>query len=219
MKIQQRKMQLKLDPSRPWKETVVYINYDSTDRRTETYSRKIPEKRFYIDLPQVIADSLGYETSRGNTQEEAFEEFEADLERFRNLKTERSRVILYEIKIDPDPDESSHFVSGYSVKVWAGTYEETIAISGNDDRRYSYEPIESALKFPGDPPFSFRRGGGERQKCQIPWSKQNEAFFTWVDWRMVGLVARLAEIRSPDQLIESINAGRLLPLGQQDMKS
>jgi len=70
MKVKSMKRRLNLEPGN-WRETTIYVNYDSTDKATENYHRKIPEKRFYINLPQVVADSLGREDSRGHTQEEA----------------------------------------------------------------------------------------------------------------------------------------------------
>lgn len=217
MKVKQQKMKLGLDPRQPHLETVVAVCYDSTDRRTESYNRPIPQKRFYVKLPQVVADALGHGTSRGNTQEEALKAFETDLETFRKLNVEHNRVIVYRIDLYPEPDkkrgEWNSSGVGYKVDVWAGTYEETVCIDGAGNKRYSYESIASPLTYPKPAWASnINRANGERDAHQIPWTEQNEAFFIWIRDRMAELVARLAEIRDPDKVIETINAGRLLPL-------
>lgn len=217
MRVKQIKMRLDLDPSHQWKETVVFINYDNTDKGNQTYHKGIPEERFYVDLPKVVADALGCKTSRGKTQGEAFEKFKEDLKRFRNLKTERNKVILYEIKVKPHPTKDRrYFGSGYSIDVWADTYRETIAIAGDGTKRYSYERIESPVSFPGDECYSaVNRLEGRRYGCQVPMTKQNEAFFIWIGDRMSELISRLAELEDPNKMIENINAGRLLPLGEK----
>lgn len=216
MKVKSMKMRLNLDPTIPWKETTVSVNYDPTDKHTATYSRKIPEKRFYINLPQVVADSLGREDSRGDTQEEAIAAFEADLEKFRRLKTEKGKVILYEIKTNPSSEDKYPY-RGYRVDIWAGVFEETVMIDGAGNRRYSYEPLESSIKFPqGSNPLRLHNWEGKREKDLIPWSKRNEAFFVWVAERMADLVNRLDALRAPENMIETISAGRLLPLGQSN---
>jgi len=214
MKIKQVKMRLNLDPKRDWLETTVAINYDPTDKRSETYRRPIPEKRFYVNLPPSVADVLGYTTSRGNTQDEALATFKADLEKFKNLETEHNRVIIYRISVTPDPTSKYSPGTGYGVNVVAHCFEETVAIDGAGARRYSYEKAESSLDFPGSQYIQANHTGGEREDKQVPWTEQNEAFFLWVGDRLAELVDRLRDIQAPDKLIEQINEGRLLPLGQ-----
>jgi len=220
MKVKQTKMRLELDPARPYKETVVEICYDSTDKNTVTYKRVIPEHRFYVKLPQVVADSLGFATSRGDTQEEALKAFENDLERFRKLKVERNRVILYHINANPDTKRGKTNI-GYMVDVWAGTYIETVCIDGAGLKRYSYEAVESSIDYSNAnkgsylynfASCSYTPRDGMCAKNQVPWTEQNEAFFIWVQLRMAELVARLAEISEPEKMVEAISAGRLLPL-------
>lgn len=220
-KIKQKKMRLGLNPNRSYQETVINICYDSTDRSTETYRRHIPDKRFYIKLPQVVADALGEQEVRGNDQSDVVKVFEDAIERFKNLKKEVNRVILYDIKVGPHPNEEKkkdywYSRSGIEIKVWAGTYQETTAIAGDGIRRYSYEHIESSVDFLGtgkDSGTNPTTRDGERYGRQVPWTEQNEAFFVWVKERMTGLVAHLAELQEPDTLIEAISAGKLLPLG------
>lgn len=216
MKVKSMKMRLELDPTIPWKETTVSVNYDPTDEKTRHYGKPVPEHRFYINLPQVVADALGRKDSRGDTQEEAIAAFKADLDTFRQLHTEKNKVILYEIKTNPSTDDKYPY-RGYKVDVWAGVFNETVMIDGADNRRYSYEPLESSIKFPqGSNPFRLHNWEGKREKNLIPWSKRNEAFFVWVAERMADLVNRLDALRVPDNLIETISAGRLLPLGQSN---
>ncbi|GAJ20552.1 unnamed protein product, partial [marine sediment metagenome] len=59
-----------------------------------------------------------------------------------------------------------------------------------------------------------RKEEGERSEHQIPWTKANEAFFFWLKERMEDLIERLHELRESSKLIETIAAGRLLPLGE-----
>jgi len=220
-KIKQKKMRLGLDPKRPHQETVINICYDSTDRRTESYRRPIPSKRFYIKLPQVVADALDETDVRGNDQEDVVKLFEDAIERFKSLKKEVNWVILYDIKVGPHPNEEKkkdywYSRSGIEIRVWAGTYQETVAIAGDGVRRFSYEYIESLVNFPGtgkDGSKGPTDRDGLRYDRQVPWTEQNEAFFVWIKERMTDLVAHLAALQEPDTLIESISAGRLLPFG------
>lgn len=225
-KIKQVKKRLDINPDRSYQETVVNICYDSTDRRTETYRRHIPQQRFYIRLPQVVADALGVTDVRGDNQVDVMERFDEAIERFKKLKTEVSRVILYKFEVEPLPEghpkrKEYHHSSNQNlqVRVWAGTYEETVCIAGDGARRYSYEHIESDLLYPGqDYSGPEQHRDGRRFNHQLPWTKQNEAFFQWIMASMTKLVDALAELYEPDKLIETISAGRLLPLGNQPTK-
>lgn len=215
-KVKQTKMQLGLDPSKPRLETVVYTNYDNGARARSGFDR---ENRFYIKLPQVMADALGQNEVRGKTQEEAMKLFEEAIEKFKALKTEKSKVILYDISVYPNPREVVGFRSsgrGLQISVWAGLYEETVTISGSGGKRYSYEKIEPALPYDGEP-SGLNSGWGwrdaKRFERQVPLTEANESFFRWVGDNMSKLIAALAEIESPINLIEAVNAGRLLPLG------
>ncbi len=220
-KIKQVKLRLNLNPDRPYQETVVNICYDSTDRHTEHYHRPIPEQRFYIKLPQVVADSLGLADVRGDNQVDVMGNFNQAIERFKKLETETNRVILYKFEIEPLPEghpnrKEYHHSSNQNlqVRVWAGTYEETVCIAGDGTRRYSYEHIDSDLIYPGQDFYNPSRwSDGKRFEKQLPWTEQNECFFKWILVRMVELVNALADVHEPDKLIEAINAGRLLPLG------
>lgn len=221
-KVKQVKMKLGINPDRPYQETVVNICYDSTDRRTENYHRPIPEQRFYIKLPQVVTDSLGIADVRGDNQVDVMENFNQAIERFKKLETEVNRVILYNIEVEPLPEghpnrKEYHHSSNQNlqVRVWAGTYEETVCIAGDGTHRYSYEYIESDLIYPGQDYFDpSRRSRGTRFESQLPWTEQNEDFFKWVLVHMLELVNALADLYEPDKLIETISAGRLLPLGK-----
>ncbi len=216
-KVKQTKMQLGLDPSKPRLETVVYTNYDNGTRGRSSFDR---EKRFYIKLPQIMADALGQNEVRGKTQEEAMKLFEEVIEKFKALKTEKSKVILYQISVCPDPrtdaDWRDRNGKGMSISVWAGLYEETVMTSGAGGKRYSYEKIEPALPYDGEP-SGLSSGWGwrdaKRFERQVPLTEANESFFRWVGDNMSKLIAALAEIESPSNLIEAVNAGRLLPLG------
>lgn len=225
-RVKQQKMRLDLDPSHPYKETVVCINYDSTDRRTQNYRRPIPEERFYIKLPQVVADALGILEVRAVDQVVVMERFKEAIEKFKSLKTEVNRVILYDFEVEPRPKDGRGFYHAiwdgqYKVRIWAGTYQETVAIAGDGAKRYSYERIESEVNFSPPKAGTYRsidRQGGKRYDCQVPWTKQNGAFFIWIKERMKELVDRLNELEQPGKLIETINAGRLLPLGNPEVK-
>lgn len=220
-KIKQKKMRLGLNPARTWEETVVEICYDATDRRTESYRRKIPDKRFYIKLPQVMADALGVPETRGDDQDDVLKVFEAEVERFKNLKKETNRVILYRIDTAPDFKEKKAYTwdsTDIRIVVWVGTYLETVAIAGDGVRRYSYEHVESPIDFPGTKYQHTTDRDGARWKNQIPWTDRNEKFFVWVQEHMTELAMRLGELNNPDLLIETVNAGRLLPLGESSVK-
>jgi len=216
-RIKQTKMRLELDPNKLWTETVVYINYDNTDKHSSGY-REVPKERFYVKLPQVVADALGVTEVRGSDQYQAEERFKEAIEKFKKLKTEVNRLILYKFEVEPKPaaDKRQYFTGLYKVSVWAGTYEETVAIAGDGTRRYSYERIESDLNFApagyADYVGPSRRGGGKLFDCQVPWTEQNEAFFLWVKGHMAELIARMYELEKPDKLVEAVSAGRLLPL-------
>ncbi|GAI72517.1 unnamed protein product [marine sediment metagenome] len=218
-KIKQMKMRLGLNPDRPYQETVVAIYYDATDRHTEQYNRPIPEHRFYIKLPQIVADALGVPDARGNDQAKALENFEALIDKFKRLKTETHKVILYSFDVDPEPGKD-YWDGSHRVVVWAGTFKETVLIAGDGARRYSYERLKSNINFDYNEEkdsyeryYMGRKEEGERSEHQIPWTKANEAFFLWLKERMEELIARLHELRQSRKLIEAISAGRLLPLG------
>ena len=207
-KVKQTKMQLGIDPDRPRLETVVYTNYDNGSRK---------DLRFYIKLPHVVADALCKTEVRAKSQEEVMELFKQAISQFKELKTETSKVILYEITLNPHPnsDRPGFTAVGLEIKVWAGTYQETVAISGVGTKRYSYERIESSLSYEGESLglHGWTRREGKQFTRQVPLTEQNEAFFRWIQENMTKLIAALAEIESPSKLIEMVMAGRLLPLG------
>ncbi len=212
-RVKQIKMCLGLNPATEDELTVVNIEYYN--------GRDEPENgRFYVKLPQVLADALGQKLAEGKTQHAAFEAFETCLKRFKSLKTERHRVILYDIHVEPHPKHDSryHDPSGLEVKIWAAAYEEIISISGAGDRRYNYEPRESSLKYYGVP-FEVRHSRQERIADQVPWTEKNEAFFKWIEDQLNALIYALADIAEPAKMIETINAGRLLPLGGQQKEA
>lgn len=215
-RIKQTKMLLGIDPNRPRKETIIYINYDNQE---DLYHGEPEGGRFYVMLPEVMAVALAKKEVRGKTHYEAWTAFTEALKQFKNMKTEINRVILYQFDLRPHPSaERSRYSSndGLRVSVWAGTYEETIAISGMDQRNYSYERIDSSLEYEGEP-FDLRgRRRGERYPHQVPWADKNETFFKWIEDKMNELIIKLAELENPEKLIETVNAGRLLPLGNQE---
>lgn len=220
-KIKQVKLKLGLDHQRPYQETMVAINYDATDRNTETYSRKVPSEneRFYINLPKKVADSLGVDKVKAGDQKEVLDKFLELIEQYKFLDTEVNQVILYLIEVEPEPGAKRSAFGGGSrrVNVWAGTYEETVATAGDGGKRYSYTRVDSPVnfaeldEFDRNNPTSSRRA--ERYNKQVPWTEQNAAFFIWIKNNMDNLIARLHELKQPENMIETINAGRLLPLG------
>ncbi|MDD5547035.1 MAG: hypothetical protein PHO67_07795 [Candidatus Omnitrophica bacterium] len=223
-KVKQFKMVLGLDPARRYKETILTIHYD-TGRGSDVPDNKT---RFYLKLPQIMADALNKPDIRGASVEEVKRSFDAALEEFKKLKVEKSKVILYEFELDPHPNPKeprysgpAHFNRGYAVTVVAAVYEETIAISGVGEKMYSYELQESSLSYPGGDKFQNRQGWngrGRRVENQIPWTERGEAFFKWVADNMQQLISALADIESPNKLIDMVNAGRLLPLGGEKGK-
>ncbi len=222
-RVKQELMLLGLDVAKPLRQTVVYIYYDNTDRSNTNYHRPVPpnNQRFYIKLPQVMADALDHDKSFGSNQDEAMVAFKADLELFKNLKTEHHKVILYKIETNPSSEERYQY-RGYKVDVWAAVYGETVCIDGLGGKRYSYELLDSLIKFPdgGDSRGFVRHSdAGRRLDGQVPWTKKNEAFFMWVCENMAELAKRLDELRQPEAMLETINAGRLLPLGQSEAKA
>ena len=224
-KVKQIKMKLGLNTKRPWLETVVAINYDSTDRQTSTYRRPVPpdSERFFIKLPQVVADALGMEKAKAGDQDEVVVRFKELIEQYKRLDTVVNQVILYTIEVSPKPGgKVTAFSDGTRrVIVWAGTYEETVAIAGDGGERYSYARVESPVHFTGDadgkhyfdPVLRRSSRDAARFDTQVPWNEQNEAFFVWIKDNLTLLIERLHELENPDNLIETISAGRLLPLG------
>lgn len=215
-KVKSVKMRLEIDQKRPWVESMVNICYDATDRRTEKYRRPVPSEneRFYIMLPKVVADALGGDRVKDKDQKEVMERFKEALEKFKNMKTEVNRVIVYEFEVAPNPDaKMSSWDYGLKVLIKAGTFEETVMIAGDGVKRYSYESIESEVNMGGQ--FGYRVGSRDSrmEKKQVPWTERNEAFFVWIKVNMLELINRLHELETPESLIETIVAGRLLPLG------
>lgn len=218
-KIKQTKMRLELDLKKPWVETIVYVNYENTTGRSGY--RTAPKERFYVNLPQIVADALSIKEVRGADQEAAMEAFKEAIKQFKNLKMERTKVILYRFGAGPLPKDHPKYEKykytshNYKAEVWAGTYEEVVAIAGDGARRYSYEHIESDIYFPGTEYASVTDRNGSRFDCQVPWTEQNERFFLWIQEQMEKLVLALVGIGEPEQLVDAINAGRLLPLGSE----
>ncbi len=220
-KIKQVKMRLGLNPAKDWLETVVAINYNATDRNTETYRRPVPstDERFFINLPKTVADALGVDKAKASDQKEVVVKFLELIEQYKNINTEVNRVILYKINVSPEPREKeSAFDAGFrKVSVWAGTYEETVATAGDGGKRYSYTRIESPVNFAELDEKDWHNHTGrnaDRFDKQVPWTEQNAVFFIWIKENMTLLIERLHELEQPDLLIETINAGRLLPLGE-----
>ena len=221
-KIKQVKMMLELDPKSPYLETTVAINYNSTDRRTETYHRPVPpnNERFFIKLPQVVADSLGVAQAKAGSQDEVVVKFKELIEQHKHLLTEVNQVILYTIEVAPKPGEKmSLFGNGrLLIIVWAGTYEETVATAGDGTKRYSYARVESPVNFAETDEFDRCNptgGDADRFDKQVPWTEQNATFFLWIKDNMTLLIERLHDLEQPNNLVEAIQAGRLLPLGDR----
>lgn len=220
-KVKQIKMRLDLDPERPYRESVVNICYDATDRHTQTYRRPVPSEsqRFYILLPKVVADALGEDRVKDKDQVEVFKRFEEALGRFKRLKTEVNQVIVYNFDVEPKPDgKASLWDYGMKVALQVGTFEETVMTAGDGVKRYSYEYKESEINM-GEK-YGYRVGNrdGKRENKQISWNEKNAAFFLWIKENMKLLIERLYELEQPDKLIETIHAGRLLPLGNPQDK-
>jgi len=224
-KIKQVKLKLGLNPSRSYEETNVAINYDATTRATETYRRRTPsaDRRFYIKLPRIVADALGETEVRGADQYVVLEYFMEKIEKFKTLQTEERKIIIYHIDVDPKPGKEADRWGSASreIKVWAQVYTETKATAGDGSERYSYEAIESPANFDAPDHLNSsayyspgRNDNGKRHEKQILWTKDAEAFFVWIRENMDHLIARLDEIDSPDKMLETIQAGRLLPLGE-----
>ncbi len=94
--------------------------------------------------------------------------------------------------------------------------EETVAISGNGAKRYSYEKIDSSLEYNGEADgihVGWMRQEAKQFQHQVPLTEANEAFFKWIEVNMGNLIKALSELESPTKLIEMVMAGRLLPLG------
>ncbi len=221
-KIKQVKMALGLNPLRPYLETTVAINYNSTDGRTSTYRRPVPSdnERFFIKLPKVVADALGVDQAKASDQDAVVVKFKELIEQYKYLDTEVNKVILYTIDVDPKPgDKKSAFSPGHlKVVVWAGTYEETVATAGDGGKRYSYARVESPVNFAELDEFDRynpARRHANRFDGQVPWTEQNAAFFVWIKDNMTLLIERLHDLKQPDNLVEAIQAGRLLPLGEK----
>lgn len=196
-------------------ETLVIIHYDSTDLNTQQYNRPVPAERFYIKLPQVVADSLGSKEVRANDQHEVVKRFVKAIEKFKCLDTEVNKVIVYQFNLAPEPGHEIHlWDNGHKVSIAVGTFNETVMIAGDGSKRYSYEWVESEMNM-GGKQATHLRDNGEREKSQVPWSEKNAAFFLWIKKNMELLIKSLYELEQPDKLIEMVHAGRLLPLGNQ----
>jgi hypothetical protein len=209
-KISQREMKLNLDPSRPSLKTKVAVYYDSTDKTTANYARKVPDKRFYVKLPKVVADCLGRAESRGGTQEEALVQFEKDLDAFRNTSREQNKVIIYSIRLSPNPtkDAGVEIVNtGYSITVNAEVFEETVTTDGSGSKRYSYESVSSTLKYPKVDFYITTNTWGKREERQIPWSEKNEKFFLKLAKDLSAMITWLSEMTDPEKLIAAIGSG------------
>jgi hypothetical protein len=212
-KIKQIKMRLGIDAEHPRKETVVNVCYDATDRRTSNYNRPIPEdsKRFYIKLPPVVAVAIGETEVRAANQSDVIKVFEEALTKFKCQKTEVNRVIIFEFDVGPKPNARWNLEYGYSVRVSAVTYNETVMTACDGQQRYSYERIESDMNI-----GSVHVYNGNRETHQIPCDAKSEAFFRWVKINMGLLIEKLCELGEPSQLIKAIEAGKLLPLGTKE---
>lgn len=219
-KIKSKKMRLGIDPEHPYKEIVIDICYDATDRNTETYRRRVPDvdKRFYIKLPAIMAGPLGITEVYAGDQSTVMVAFEKALEDFKKLNTEVHRVILYSFDLDPDPRYNYKMESPdrYLVGYWAGTYEETVCTSGSGMKRYSYIRIDSEVNLAKEC-HNPNRGDGKRYESQVPWNEANEKFFIWLKINMAELIRRITDIQKPAALIETINSGRLLPIGNSNV--
>lgn len=217
-RVKQTKMRLELDPGKTSAETIVYVEYDNQDTRFDWGK---PKGRFFVKLPPVVATALGKTEVRAEDQDKAMDAFNEAIALFKQMKTERSKVILYSFTMFPDPRQDKEHQkywsggNGIRVEIWAGIYEEVVAISGDGSKRYSYEPIEPGLPYDGDYYHRTSRDTN-RIEFQVPLTDENVAFFTWVASSMTALIARLAEMNNPAHLIESINAGKLLPLGRAE---
>lgn len=217
-KIKQQKMRLGLDLRRPHEETVVAVCYDSTDTHTANYFKKVPtDGRFYINILQVVADSLGIKEVRAIDQDAVIVKFLEIIERFKQLKVEKNRVILYAFDYSPKPSERRDYFSGnYKIEIWAGTFEETVATAGDGAKRYSYERIESDVNYELGTSHNYNnpnRHGSIKYNNQVSLNDQNERFFIWLKNSMENLITRLSEIDNPERLLELVSACRLLPLG------
>jgi hypothetical protein len=216
-RIKQTKMRLELNPNKTSEETIIYTMYDNRDR---DYGREPEGGRFYIELPKPVADALGQTEVRAGSQMAVMSLFQETIEKYKKLNIERNRIIAYSFELDPHPKQERRYSSsGLAIRINATVYDEIISISGGGDRRYSYEEVDDIdLGFPGKcdtRTHSFFKKD-HQYPHQVPFTKQNEKFFRWVATRMSELINALANIEAPDKMLETINAGRLLPLGNPE---
>lgn len=214
MKIKQTKMKLELDPNRRSVEDIIAINYDNTESRFATI-----KERFFVTLPPVVATALGKNEVRAETQDAVWQKFLDAIQQFKTMTTEHNKVILYNFELGPlpasNPNHNNYGANELKVCIQAGIFIETVTTAGDGNKRYTYE-AQQGLEYPSSP--HVYNTNTRRYPRVICYTERNEAFFKEVKDRMIELVNRLIELESPEKLAETINTGRLLPLGNPEVK-
>jgi hypothetical protein len=219
--VKTKKMRLGID-ARSSTETVVKICYNGSTKQSYRYMTtdqlKEAEKRFYIKLPDIVASFLGEKEVRGNNQDEVFKLFEETIAKFKTAQTETHEIIAYSIDIGKHDKYFS--VSGFKLEMWAGAFTETVVIAGDGKRRHTYQLIEdSPVNFPGIESHVhnyLETYEGTQYRNQVPRTAPNEKFFVWIKERMTELTSKLGELQKPEVMIDTILAGKLLPLGNPE---
>jgi hypothetical protein len=163
--------------------------------------------KFRIKYPAAVVQLLGDpKEAVADTKRAAERAFEGRLDEFKQAKTSRRKVILYEVKLNCRVSRDGrivlgrndiHFTTGYAISVWAGVFdEERVRRAGGDI--YHYHRVDSAISggmASGSPGFGLRALNDPKENLVV-WTEEREAFFCRVAEVMETLALRLDEMTS-----------------------
>lgn len=189
--------------------------------------------KFYITLPSGVPQ----QEVESDTEGGAIKLFDAAVEVYEKSVTEKTKVILYGYQVDAciydtndkqgqtriifdsmdgsECDFGSCFSEdGISLKLWVAGYEKSEVVLEGVDNYIDYSQVESTIPKSLEPtsgPSTHRYGKPDFQ--EIPWTPENEQFFTDIGVAFEQLILKLNSVLgSKKGVLDFIESGKkLLP--------
>lgn len=171
---------------------------------------------FSSNLPEVVTQTLNYETVEGKTKKEVEEKVREALKLHEASSTVRRKVILFAVSakyrvVDETEgfprlveeskgdlfDEDRH---GVFLSLSAGVFEEIARIT-EKGRRFEYEPLKSSLQRDLFPRDLHPRDRSVQPRNLLPWTQALEDYFANTVKAMTVLAQALKGLSTPEKVL------------------
>lgn len=175
------------------------------------------EGTFSSNLPEVVAQTLGYKEVEGKTKAEVEGKVEDALRLHKESTSEKRKVILFKVeakycvmedrnglRLCVDKSGGDFFSDdrqGVSLALSVGVFEETARVTGKG-RLYEYDLVESSLDRELAPRDFIPRGWMREPKTNLlPWTQELEDFFFRTAKAVTVLAQALRGLSTPEKVL------------------